>query len=482
MVVAENATLYERVAGHVNELVKRGTLSPGDRVPSVRKLSRQLGVSVSTVLQAYTLLENRGVVSARPQSGFYVRAPLARPPEPTTMMPARATAANVRVNDLVMEIIAATSDPSIVCLGAAIPSPLLMPTQHLNRLMGRIGRNETALAHGYSFPPGYRPLRVQIARRALEAGCALGPDDIITTCGCQEAITLCLRAVTKPGDSVAVESPTFYGLLQAIESLHLKAVEVPTSTREGVDITALPKVLDRTKVAACLFTTNFGNPLGHMMPEGSKRELVKLLAARGIPLIEDDLYGEMVHGPERPRTCKSFDRNGMVLLCSSFSKTLSAGMRLGWTAPGKFKRQVEQLKLTNTICTPSISEMVVAEFLEGGAYDRHLRRIRREFADNVQRVTAAIQKWPVEICLTRPQGGFVLWVELPKNVDALRLHRESLMRKISIAPGPIFSASGAYRNCVRLNCGLPWGPEVEKALATLGTLVARQAKSEVVRA
>lgn len=481
MVVAESATLYERVAGHVNELVDRGTLSPGDRVPSVRRLSRQLGVSVSTVLQAYSLLENRGVVSARPQSGFYVRTPLQRPPEPASAVP-RATASNVRVNDLVMEIVTATNDPSIVRLGAAVPSPSMMPMQHLNRLMGRVGRSDAGLAHGYSFPPGFRGLRVQIARRALEAGCALGPDDIVTTCGCQEALNLCLRAVTKPGDSVAVESPTFYGILQTIEAMHLKAVEVPTSTRDGVDVPALGKVLDRTKVAACLFTTNFGNPLGGMMPEDSKRELVRMLGARGIPLIEDDLYGELVHGPERPRTCKSYDKQGMVLLCSSFSKTLSAGLRVGWTAPGKFRRQVELLKLTSTIGTPSLSEMVIAEFLEGGAYDRHLRRIRREFADNVQRVTAAIQRWPVPICVTRPQGGFVLWVELPKNVDALRLHRESLMRKISIAPGPIFSATGAFRNCVRLNCGLPWDPEVEKALATLGTLVARQAKSDSVRA
>ena len=463
--------LYETLASRIATLIEKGTLQPGQRVPSVRKLSRQYQVSVSTVLLAYQKLESRGLIQARPQSGYYVRTAIhPAPAEPEMSKPAAAPKA-VSVSELVMRIVHAGRDPGIVPLGAAVSGHEFLPVRQLNRIMGQMSRRFVKLSHAYDFPPGCEMLRVQIARRMMEAGCSLTPGDIVTTCGTQEAVNLCLRAVTKPGDTVIIESPTFYGLLQSIEALHLRALEIPTHPRTGICMDALASALKKTRVNACLLVTNFSNPLGSCMPDENKKALVKMLAQKQIPLIEDDIYGELVFGPARPKAAKSWDAEGLVMYCSSVSKTLAPGYRVGWTAPGRFKDAVERLKFVNTIAGASLPQLAVAEFLANGGYERHLRKIRRTYEQSIERFTQAICKYfPEGTRATRPAGGFVLWVELPKGTDALALHHRALAHKISIAPGPVFSASGKFQNFIRLNCGLEWTFELEQVMAKLGKL------------
>jgi len=470
-----DARLYQKTADAIAKLIERGTLRPGQRIPSVRRLSIQYRVSISTVLQAYQKLESRGLIEARPQSGYYVKLRLRpAPPEPAMSSP-RGLPKAVSISEQVMRVVQAARDPRIVPLGAAVSSPDFLPMRQLNRILGQMARLHPRLSHAYDFPPGSELLRIQVARRAMEAGCVLGPEEIVTTCGAQEAINLCLRAVTKPGDTVAIESPTFYGILQSIEALHLRALEIPTHPRTGICLDALNAALRSSAVKVCLFSPNFNNPLGSCMPDASKQQLVKMLAERDIPLIEDDIYGELVFGAVRPKAAKSYDKRGLVMLCSSFSKTLAPGYRVGWVAPGKFQADVERLKFVNTIGTATVPQLAVAEFLANGGYDRHVRRIRRIYAEQVEHMTEAISRhFPAGTRVTRPAGGFVLWVELPAGCDAMDLHDAALSEKISIAPGPIFSASGKFKNCFRLNCGLPWSPELEKAVATLGKLAARQ--------
>jgi DNA-binding transcriptional MocR family regulator len=463
--------LYETLAARVATLIEKGTLQPGQRAPSVRKLSRQYQVSISTVLLAYQKLESRGLIQARPQSGYYVRTALRpAPAEPEMSKPAAAPKA-VSVSDLVMRIVHAGRDPAIVPLGAAVSGHEFLPVRQLNRIMGQMSRRFVKLSHAYDFPPGCEMLRVQIARRMMEAGCSLTPGDIVTTCGTQEAVNLCLRAVTKPGDTVIIETPTFYGLLQSIEALHLRALEIPTHPRTGICLDALAIALKKTRVNACLLVPNFSNPLGSCMPDENKKALVKMLAQKQVPLIEDDIYGELVFGPARPKAAKSWDNEGLVMYCSSVSKTLAPGYRVGWTAPGRFKDAVERLKFVNTIAGASLPQLAVAEFLANGGYERHLRKIRRTYEQSIERFTQAICKYfPDGTRATRPSGGFVLWVELPKSTDALELHHRALAHKISIAPGPVFSASGKFRNFIRLNCGLEWTVELDQVMAKLGKL------------
>ena len=471
-------SLYKQVALRISELVEHGTLRPGERVPSVRRCSEQQNVSIATVMQAYRLLESRGIIEARPQSGYYVRTQRwTPPPEPEMSKPA-PRAVQVRVSDLVMQVVKAGRDPGFVRLGATLPSVELFPVKELNRTMASVARRSPAAAHNYDPPPGNRALRVQVARRAMEAGCILSPDDIITTVGATEALNLCLRAVAKPGDVIGIESPTFFGILQIIESLGMRVCEIPTYPRDGICLDELEERLKCCGVKACVLTPNFSNPLGSCMPDEKKKKLVKMLTEHEVPLIEDDIYGNLSFGPSRPKVAKAFDEEGWVLLCDSFTKTLSPGYRVGWVAPGRFRERVEFLKFVSTSATASLPQMAISEFLQNGGYDAHLRKIRRFYGAQVQCMTAAVcRHFPEGTKVTRPTGGMCIWIELPGNADSLAIYQQAMAAKITVAPGPLFSAKQKFQNFIRLNCGNPWSEEVENAVRTLGKIIHAQMRS-----
>jgi DNA-binding transcriptional MocR family regulator len=466
--------LYESVARDISALVAAGTLLPGDRVPSVRHLSRQKRVSISTVLQAYQVLENQGVIEARPQSGYYVRPPLRLAAEPAISNPPNAPKP-VGVHELVSRVLAAGHDPRVVKLGAAFPGPELMPAARLQRMLAATARRHPDALTTYAVPPGRIELRRQIARLALDWGCNFAADDVIVTTGCMEALNLCLRAVAKAGAIVALESPTYFGLLQIIESLGMRALEIPTHPRTGISLEALALACDREDVKACLVMSTVSNPLGSIMPDAAKKRLVQMCAKRGIPLIEDLVYGDIHFGTAAPRSLKAYDRHGTVMTCSSFSKTLAPGFRVGWTAPGRYRERVEQLKFVSSVGNPELLQLTVAEFLANGGYGRQLRSLRRALESRIEAARRAVfEHFPAGSRTTRPAGGFVLWVELPEGADSLALYDSAMDERISIAPGPMFSASDRYRNCIRLNCGCAWTPQVERAVARVGELAKAQ--------
>jgi DNA-binding transcriptional MocR family regulator len=311
------------------------------------------------------------------------------------------------------------------------------------------------------------------------AGCTLGPDDLVLTAGCQDALTLSLRAVAKPGDIVAIESPTFYGILQAIESQGMQALEIATDPEHGMVPEALQRALGRWPIRACVMMPSFGNPLGHLSPEARKAALVDLLRAHGVPLIEDDVYGELTfHGP-RPWAAKAYDSQGEVLYCSSFSKTLGAGLRVGWVAPGRYRERIAYLKYATSQAVASLPTLAVADYLEQGGYDRFLRRVRRQYERHMLWVRALVQRYfPAGTRVTRPRGGYVLWVELPAGCDALELQRRALAAGISVAPGPVFSPTGRYPHHLRLSCAQPDTRAADIALARLGALATEQVHGE----
>ena len=469
--------LYEEVAGKIAKLIESGALRAGERVPSVRRAGEQHGVSLNTAVQAYRQLEDRGLIEARPKSGFFVKARPGAAGEPRRTRPV-AAATRVEVESLQARLFDAVRNPSVVPLGAAYPGAEFLPVEKLSRIMASVARQAGARGLGYDMPPGCEALRRQIARRSLDRGLGLAPEELITTSGGTEALALCLRAVTKPGEVVAIESPTYFGVLQAIEQMGLRALEIPMDAREGMDLAALERALKSRRVAACLSVPNFSNPLGSLMPETHKEALVEMLARREVPLIEDDINGGLMHTGPRPHAAASYDRQGLVLLCGSFSKTLAPGYRVGWVAPGRFYEKVKALKLTSTLATATLPQLAIAEFMVNGGYDRHLRALRAHFARQLARMSAAVAAgFPEEVRVTRPQGGFVLWLELPARVSALELHRRALREGISIAPGPMFSARQGFGNFVRLNCGHAWSPAIERAVEVLGQMVRRAASS-----
>lgn len=467
--------LYEQVANKIQQHIEQGILQAGKRLPSVRKLSQQQQVSLSTAFQAYFHLENKGLIESRPRSGFYVRTFSHKLlPEPERSNPALLST-HVNVHELVAKVFDSTRNQHCVPLAMAAPAPELLPLEKLNKALLKATRRDAAESMRYDFPPGYEPLRRQIVRRALEWGGALTMEETITTCGCQEALNLCLRAVAQPGDTIAIESPTYFGILLAIENLGMKALEIITHPRDGICLDTLENALQTQPIKACLIVSNFSNPLGSCMPDAHKQRLVRMLATREIPLIEDDIYGDLYFGTHRPTNAKAYDQQGLVLLCSSFSKTLAPGYRVGWVAAGRYTEQIKRLKYMTSTATSSPPQMAIAEFVENGGYDRHLRHLRAAFSRQVQLTAEAVAKYfPAGTKLTRPLGGCFQWVEMPESVDSLRLHQLALQKQISIAPGPIFSAEAKYRNCIRIGCGHPWSDRIERAVQVLGELAGKE--------
>jgi len=464
--------LYEELAGHLRALILDGTLKPGERVPSVRQVHRERGVSAATVMRAYLELERYGLIESRPRSGYFVTsAGLQRAPEPRHVR-SRGRTTRVDVSELVFQILDAIGDRNVVPLGSAFPSPLLFPWSRLARYLGMSARRMDPWSTVESLPRGSEDLRRQIARRYLRYGAKVSADEIVITTGALEALNLSLQVLTRPGDTVAVEAPAFYACLQAIEAAGLKALELPTHPREGVDLGALSHAIETHQIRACWFMTNFQNPLGASMPDEKKHDLVQLLEQHRIPLIEDDVYAELHFGKERPKSAKSFDTSGLVLHCSSFSKCLAPGYRLGWVAAGRYAQAVERRKIMTTLSSSVPVQDGIAMFLQQDGYDAHLQKLRRTLAmQQAALLQALVVHLPDGYRLTQPEGGYFLWLELPGDVDSLEIHARALEENISIAPGPIFSARREFRNCLRLNFGHPWTPETERAIARLGHII-----------
>jgi DNA-binding transcriptional MocR family regulator len=463
--------VYEELARGLGSLIDSGTFRPGDRVPSVRRMSAQQGVSIASVVHAYRLLEAQGRIAARPQSGFYVVARGHGNGSRTygsVPLPDPGPVANA---DLILRVLELVPDPGLVPLGTALPDPALLPVDALARALGRVARRGPARNAASVLPAGAEELRHAIVRRALAAGCTASGDDVVVTAGCTEAISLTLRALARPGDTIAVESPTYYGTLQILESLRLRAVEIPVNPGEGMDLAVLDGVLTRGGIAAVVVTPSVHNPLGCVMPDRRKRELAELLAVHGVPAIEDDTYGELAFGAIRPRALASFDRAGLVLLCGSFSKTLAPAYRTGWVLPGRWREQVLRLKFTTSGPAPVPPQLALAEYLGSGGYEQRLRRMRRVFQANLGRVRQEVEsRFPPGTSVSRPAGGYLLWVGLPGGAAAVALQRAAARFGLSVAPGPAFSAGAGYERHVRINAGYLWSPAFEASLDLLRTL------------
>lgn len=473
--------LYDKVSRHVLDLVEMGTLQPGDKVPSLRSLSRQLRVSISTVSQAYAALQEMGVLRVKPQSGYFVDslgadAPRAGMPRKTSV---RRRPRRVRFGELYEQIFSIANDPEIVPLGAAVPGMALMPVKGLARATQRALARDPDRAMRYCFPPGDPELRQEIARRYVAQGLAVDPGDVIITSGCSEALALSLQAVVRRGDIVAVEAPAYFSVLRLIERMGLLAVEIDSDPETGLCLEALENAVETMDIKAVVAVLNFSNPLGSLMPEDNKARLVELLEEAGIPLIEDDIYGDLYFGDERPSVARRYQRSGRVLTCSSFSKSIAPGYRIGWVITDRYRDEVMEWKQATSSAMCSLPQMAIADYLRTGEYDRHLVRLRSAYRLQVEKMRFVLARLlPEGTRITQPRGGFVLWVELPRGCDTIELLDRALQERISLTPGIMFSATRKFRNFLRINCGHPWNDEIERAVEKLALLV-RRMTSEV---
>lgn len=462
--------LYEQVATTLKDRIDLGYYHEGDKLPSVRGLSQEHGVSISTVQEAYGLLIDDGVIESRPKSGYYVLLRQAPPELPTTSNPAPQPLVVAQWQKL-QHMINEYGSHETTKLSLALPDTNASTLKPLTRLMAELSRSADSHVLDYEHAAGSDLLRHQIARVMVDSGCRVHPEEIIITSGCQEALSCSLRAVTEPGDIVVVDSPSFFGSVQAIKINGVKALEIPTHPETGISLEALEMAFEQWPIKACLLTPTNNNPLGYSMPDKNKLRLLELLNRYDVPLIEDDVYGDLSYTLPRPRTIKSFDTQGRVILCSSFSKSIAPGIRVGWIAPGRYREHIMMVKYLSSLSTPKLTQMAVAEFIAQGYYEKHLRRVRRDYLRDRDAVIGWLKReMPEGTRISYPQGGYLLWVELPEHVDSNELNILAKAQGISIAPGTLFSASGKYQNFMRICCVNSSNPALEKAITTLGQL------------
>lgn len=466
-------TLYVNLAELIGARIEQGLYRPGDRLPSVRALSVEHGVSLSTVQQAYRVLEDHGLAAPRPKSGYFVPDHRPLPALPDVSRPAQRPV-DISQWDQVFELVRSVPRKDVVQLGRGMPdvgSPTLKP---LLRSLAQLSRRQDMPGLYYDTVAGTEALREQVARLMLDSGCSLSTADLVITTGCQEALSISVRAVCQPGDIVAVESPSFHGAMQTLKGLGMKALEIPTDPLTGISLEALELALEQWPIKLIQLTPSCNNPLGYIMPEARKRALLTLAQRFDVAILEDDVYGDLAYTYPRPRTIKSFDDDGRVLLCSSFSKTLAPGLRVGWVAPGRYLERVIHMKYISTGYTATQPQLAIADFIEGGHYQPHLRRVRGQYQRARDQMIDWVSRYfPAGTRASRPQGGFVLWVELPESFDTLRLNQALLEQGVQIAVGSIFSASGKFRNCLRMNFAARATAEIEAAVRKVGETAIR---------
>jgi DNA-binding transcriptional MocR family regulator len=465
--------LYRALAEDVAAMIRGGTLKPEDRLPSVRAFCETRHVSPATVLKAYEALERDGLIESRPRSGYYVRAQRALPMPPSTPRP-NASSTRLKVSDLVFQTLEAGRHREVVPLGSAFPSPTLFPWPKLARYLGSSARHMDPWHTVESLPPGSVELRQQIARRYLKLGMSVGIEQIVITAGALEALNLSLQTVARAGDTIAIESPTFYGCLQAAQRLGLNVVEIPTHPTDGIDLESLKAAIGKHPVRALWCMTSLQHPTGATLSAKRKRELVRLLGANDVALIEDDAYAELQFADKPVPPAKAFDKDGLVLHCGSFSKCLAPGYRLGWVAAGRFSDEVARRKIEASIAASLPVQQGIAQMLKHGGYDAHLAKLRSQLVMQQRAALESVARhFPNGYRLTAPEGGYFLWIECARDVDALDVHRKALDFGITVAPGPIFSARQQFGNFLRINTGHPWTQTTERAMQRLGQIVSR---------
>lgn len=464
-----NDLLYMQIANGIEYQIKNDVLKAGNKLPSLRTISQEKGVSLSTAMQSYFELESRGLIESRPQSGYYVSFTYKNFRDvPSTSQPA-VTHSGDTVEDII-SVVSKNYAKATISFSQGVPAIELLPVARLNKELVNATRNMPDSGTNYD-RYGNQTLKKQIARRALLWGGKLKDKDIITTSGSMDAIACCLLSLVQKGDTIAVESPLYYGILQLAKSLGLNILELPTHPITGIEIDALKNALERKKIKLCLLVSNFNNPLGSCMPDEHKKEVVRLMEKYNVPLIEDDIYGDLYYGHHRPSCCKTYDQSGIVLWCGSFSKTLTAGYRVGWVAAGKFREKVERTKLFHSLSCTSITHEAVGRFLENGRYENHLRKLRQTFHRNSLNVLRLVSEhFPSDTRISRPQGGFHMWVEMNKKADTVDLYNKGMQYKITTSPGRMYTLQNQYNNCFRLSCGMVWNEKTESALKLLGKL------------
>lgn len=468
----------------------------GDQLPSVRALATAKAVSVSTATRCYRHIETLGYAAARYKSGIYVadwkalhalRHPAAAVVATPTVAAQAFTAPPMEYDKLVSQqhrmsqLYALTDQPLTLSLHLANAGPEWYPCDALAKIGQRLLRADPLAIGAYPTGTGLPAFKAELIKNMAGFGVDVLPQDLLITNGSTEALSVALRAVAQPGDAVVVESPVYFGLLQVLENLGLKAIEIPCVPGAGINLDVLDYALEhQSGIRAIVVMPNFQNPLGCTMSDAHKRRLLAIAEQHDVALIEDDVFGDLSHAQERPQPVKAWDRHGRVIYYGSCSKSLAPAFRLGWVSGGRWHSRIESLKLAHSLVTPLFEQAVLADFMKSGGWPLHLRALRDRLAATVPQAVAAVRAhFPAGTQVVSPAGGWWLWIALPPQLDALVLLRLAVSQGIAFTPGALFSVSGKYTNYLRINTGRPWSRALEQGIRTLGRLALQAGSSAV---
>ncbi|MGL1894489.1 MAG: PLP-dependent aminotransferase family protein [Spirochaetaceae bacterium] len=459
--------LYEQVVLQIKTMIEKNIYAEGDKLPSIRVMSNNLKVSINTIKEAYSILEIDDVIEGRSKVGYFVKKNCSNTLPILHNPVIQIATENLDYQHILNEVM----DPEHIPLGAAVASPSLMPVQDFSILISSLSETQKKQCLSYAPTEGLISLRRSIIGKLVDSGLSIREDEIVITSGCEEALFLALSAITKPGDSVAIQSPVYCNLVLMFKNLGLNIIEIPSNAEDGISIDALKYAMEFNTIKACLVISNFNNPSGSIIPDINKKLLAEILSDKKIPLIEDDVYGDLYFEGNRPTTCRSYDSTGNTILCSSFSKTISPGLRVGYIIPGKFKNRVIQRKMSTNICTSTISQLLLTNYLESGGFHRQLRKLRNEVSSRMSKLRADVKKYfPDGTNMTDPKGGYTLWVELPGNVSGLDLYTIAIKEGIAIVPGGLFSQKKYFENFIRIDAGC-YTDDIVPAVKRLGEMV-----------
>lgn len=463
---------YRKIADTIEHQIDHSLIAIGQRLPSIRKMAELQDVSPSTVVQAYAVLEQEGYAQAQPQSGYYAQLPqqsLNTPPASYSQQPLQ-----LALSADILDILSGIKEPGAIKFGAALPDPDFLPLKTLHQA------TRQAYSQGYRdnqqqlFSPGLEELRRGLALRMSNMGTDCHWGDIVITAGCQDAVILALQSCTEAGDIVAVESPCYHGFLLALENLGLTPLPIATSPQSGLNIPALEKAAQRWPIKALICSPRCQNPTGAVLPTADRKQLLALSQSYQFTIIEDDILGDLQHHltAETRQPLKAIDTEQRVIYCSSLSKTVSPGLRIGWIVPGAYTDRARERQTAGALSVPTITQKIAAHYLAKGTLDKHLHSVRNNYRNNLLRARSLItEHFPKGTTATQPGGGYVLWVGLPDTLDSGELFHLAQKNGIAIAPGKIFGGV-AFNSFFRINCGLNWQHKHDLAIEKLGRLTA----------
>ena len=463
--------VYISFANKLAKMIDNGVFKPGDKLPSIRSLHQKKGLSIGTILQSFNYLMDKGLIVSKEKSGYFVQNVSSKEIPLPKVMPVSLSGRSVHIDGLLQNLLLDGTGKKFVSFTNALPDNRLLPFNSIKRFIQQTSRDYSGSYLRLESRYGNKQLREEIAKRSLHWKGYIHADELIITNGAAEAIFCCLKAVTQAGDTVLIQDPCFFGVMQIIECLGLKVASVPSHPATGISMDDVKKTCKKLAIKACVIVSNFNNPDGASINTEGKKQLAELANTLHIPIIEDDLYADLFFKGGRPDTIKAYDTGGWIMYCSSFTKTLAPGFRVGWCAAGRFTYDVARIKSVLNHSTSNFNQQVILQLLCSGMFERHLLKFRLEMIKNLIRYTSLIQQhFPGGTKITQPNGGLYIWIELPVALNTSNLLEKAIAQGVSYAPGEIFSSKGGYLNYLRISYSSLWEKKVEKALITLGKL------------